>query len=108
MTPRLRKGLLRTWVLLTVVWLLVWGGIAYSDNGIPSINHDCTELLEFTLDSNGQKLGMDDVRQCEGHWRKQREWLGFMAVAPPIGLLALGVMIAWVVAGFRSDIPTST
>jgi hypothetical protein len=31
-----------------------------------------------------------------------------MAVAPPIGLLALGVMIAWVVAGFRSDIPTST
>src|SRR5258707_4383906 len=97
----LRRGLFRLWFAISVIWIGAAATMAYRDTSIPSITKSCSELLEFTADSTGQKLGPADVTRCEQTWQRERLEMGGLALGPPTGLLIFGLMVAWIASGFR-------
>jgi len=96
------RGLWRLWIAASALWLLGVGIIAFGDKGIPSLtNRDCSVLLEFEIVDTNAKLGPADVARCEESWRKKRIALAAEAFAPPASVLIVGVLLGWVIRGFR-------
>jgi hypothetical protein len=98
-----RRGLLRLWIIAAALWVIGSGIFALSDRSIPSWTRDCEELRDFVVEGTGKPLGDVDVAQCQEVWRKKRltslEW----TIAPPLALLVAGLLMAWIVQGFRSS-----
>jgi hypothetical protein len=46
--------------------------VEYRDTAIPSMKKSCSELLDFTADRTGKKLGPADVARCDQVWQEER------------------------------------
>jgi hypothetical protein len=96
-----RRGFFRLWVAVSVFWFIGTAIIAFNDTGIPSLTKDCSVLLEFKADSTGQMLGPADVSKCEDVWRNERLKLIATGLGPPVTLLIVGLILGWIMRGFR-------
>jgi hypothetical protein len=97
----LRRGFFRLWVVVSVLWISGVAATTYYETGIPSATRSCAELLEFTEDKTGRKLGAPDVADCEQVWQQKQLKIAGTALVPPGGALVLGILIGWVWGGFR-------
>jgi hypothetical protein len=96
-----RRGFFRLWVVISAFWLIGTAIVAFKDTSIPSLTKDCSMLLDFTVDSTGQKLGAADVMTCKDVWRTVRMEWAEIALGPPIALLILALILGWTARGFR-------
>jgi hypothetical protein len=53
----LRRGFFRLWIVASLIWIGAVLTVEYRDTAIPSLTKSCSELLSFTLDRTGEKLG---------------------------------------------------
>lgn len=95
------RGLFRLWGVLTVLWLAGSIYFAIADRSIPSLTIGCEELRSFVEDKSNRPLGDAEITQCNEVWAK--EWIRLVEqlIGPPLGTLVLGIMLAWVIQGFR-------
>jgi hypothetical protein len=70
-----RRGLFRTWLVLTATWILIVGAFAYGHRS------DLSAYSAFGLESNAIFAGL--------------------AILPPSFVFCLGVAALWIAAGFR-------
>jgi hypothetical protein len=97
----LRRGFFRLWIVASLLWVGGVLAVEYRDTAIPSLTKSCSELLTFTLDKTGEKLGPADVARCDQVWQEERVRIAGEALGPPIAFLLAGVLLAWIVSGFR-------
>ncbi len=99
MSKNILSGLLRVWVLISVLWIGGMGWYQYQEankvekNGITiSLSKDS----ELRIDENG-------ISQTDGEDKKelQMKRLG-LVLLPPILLLALFPVAGWLVRGFKA------
>jgi hypothetical protein len=98
-----KRGLLRTWIVFSALWLALIIGIAVTDKSVPTIRHGCDELRDF-VDDAGKPLPDQDVviARCEALWRTERISLAEMALVPPVTLFCVGILLWWIANGFRT------
>jgi hypothetical protein len=99
------RGLFRLWGVLTVLWLAGSIYFAITDRSIPSLARGCEELRSFVEDKSNRPLGDAEVTQCNEVWTTKRMRLVEQLMGPPLGTLALGIVLAWVIRGFRLKDP---
>jgi hypothetical protein len=58
-------------------------------------------LRSYTLDKTGEQLGDAEVNQCNEVWARERKLLVWQLLGLPLGVLLLGIMLTWVIRGFR-------
>jgi hypothetical protein len=61
----------------------------------------CSELLDFTADRTGEKLGPADVARCDQVWQEERIRIAGITLVPPFAFLVAGLLLAWIVDDFR-------
>jgi hypothetical protein len=96
-----RRGFFRLWIVASLVWLGAVLTVEYRDTAIPSLTKSCSELLDFTLDRTGEKLGPADVAKCDHVWQEERIRIAGITFGPPFSFLVAGLVLAWIVEGFR-------
>jgi len=101
MSVRWGRGLFRLWIVAALLWIGAVLTVEYRDTAIPSLTKSCSELLSFTLDSTGAKLGPADVARCEQVWHDERIRIAGVALGLPLAALLAGLLLAWIVSGFR-------
>jgi hypothetical protein len=101
-----RRGFLRAWILLSVVWVLVASGYElnrWNDyfNGIRSLRAECQDPKPppWCLDWS-QLPPANFFDQFDADRPNIRAKAAFIA-APPATLLLCGLAIGWVLLGFR-------
>ena len=103
-----RRGLLRLWLLVSVLWIGVVGWIAYYGAVVPrqaaAAQVACFEArkVDSTLGNpfdcfDGASSKFADLVPWSSDIMKYGTW----AIAPVFATLLLGLSIAWVLAGFR-------
>jgi hypothetical protein len=97
----LRRGFFRLWLVAALIWIAAVVAVEYRDTAIPSLRKSCSELLDFSMDSTGAKLGPVDVAKCDQVWSEERIRIASVAFGPPLACLLAGLLLAWIVAGFR-------
>ena len=107
-----RKGIFRAWVVFTVIWLGVAGWIHYGPS--PPGPWDLFSDLPFPRSADECRAAKEreakiDLPQCIENARIQnwrdKERLAW-TVAPPALLLVLGLLISWMISGFRPSRPS--
>ena len=68
---------------------------------IPSLTRSCDELRGFVVEGTGEPLGDNDVAQCQAVWTTNRLALLKWMIGPPLVLLFAGLILGWVIRGFR-------
>ena len=96
-----KRGFLRLWLAAALLWIGAVLVIEYRDTAIPSLTRSCSELLGFTLDETGEKLGPKAVAECDQVWREERIKIASVTLGPPLACLLVGLVLAWIVTGFR-------
>lgn len=96
-----KRGFFRLWIAAALLWIGAVLIIEYRDTAIPSLTRSCSELLGFTLDSTGKKLGPTAVAECDQVWREERIKIASVTLGPPFACLLVGLLLAWIVTGFR-------
>jgi hypothetical protein len=97
-----RRGFFRLWIVASLIWIGAVLTAEYRDTAIPSLTKSCSELLDFTADRTGEKLGPADVLKCDRVWQEERIRIAGMTLWPPFVFLVAGLLLAWIVGGFRS------
>ena len=83
------RGLLRTWIVFTVPWVLICG---------------CLGLIAWSNDGSWRRIETDEF----GHdlwWSliPPSSWVALaVAIVVPAGVVAVGFGIKWAASGFRS------
>jgi hypothetical protein len=103
----LRRGFFRLWIVASLIWIGAVLTVEYRDTTIPSLTKSCSELLSFTLDRTGEKLGPADVARCDQVWGEERIRIGGIALGPPLAFLVAGLLLAWIAGGFRPRHPAN-
>jgi len=114
-----KLGLLRTWIFVSVFWLVGAGGFAVLDNSpyrrLPEskyIRPTEADLAECIADSfldeattPGIRTVCEDVltRKFATDWNLPERDVIIFIVSMPVALLVLGTAVAWVVGGFRGS-----
>jgi hypothetical protein len=57
---RWRRGFIRLWISLTVIWLVSYGISAFADQDIGSLTHSCEELRDLVDPITGKKTLSDN------------------------------------------------
>jgi hypothetical protein len=81
-----RRGFLRAWIALTLVWIALAGSIAASD------------VIESDTFCNLFNPGP----WCDHRLSVELLVILALVFGPPLALFAAGAGVAWIVAGFRS------
>ena len=102
MQIRWRRGFIRTWIVIAGLWVVGAGIWAYRDTSIPSLTRSCNELRNFVIEGTNTPLSDQDVADCEAVWRTKRLTLLEWTIGPPLALLLAGLLLAWIIQGFRS------
>src|SRR5262245_21731646 len=102
MQIRWRHGFIRTWIVIAGLWVFVAGIWVFRDTAIPSLTYSCNELRGFVVEGTNTPLGDKDVADCEAVWRTKRLTLLEWTIGPPLALLLVGVLLAWIIQGFKS------
>ena len=88
--------------MIAGLWVLGAGILAFRDTSIPSLTRSCNELRGFVIEGTNTPLGDQDVADCEAVWRTKRLTLLEWTIGPPLALLLAGLLLAWIIQGFRS------
>ena len=102
-----RRGLIRLWLLVSVLWVGFVASIAYYGAVVPrqaaAAQAGCFEARK--LDGNlGNPFGcFDDASPFADliPWSSDLFKYGALAFAPVVTMLVLGLSIGWILAGFR-------
>jgi len=100
-TVDLRRGFFRVWIVAALLWIGTVLTLEYRDTAIPSLTKPCSELLNFSLDRTGAKLGPTDVARCDKVWQEEKIRIAGVTLGPPLACLLAGLLLAWIVSGFR-------
>jgi hypothetical protein len=108
---RWRRGLLRTWILLSAIWCVAVAGFAYLDyrNAPPLIQASDVPLPPECKDtSKSIPISCLDynvtLQEAANAAAKQPfpTWIYFIfALVPPFTLLGFGATLGWTVSGFK-------
>lgn len=119
------RGFFRLWLVISAFWLALWGGIWWATEIPPEFIPEETVANPYfgyfgdrddprnrpCLDAEGVTKAADlktaaaqtRFQRCLvriNMWRSRIEFLT-IGLIPPLALLALGLLFAWVIAGFR-------
>lgn len=119
------RGFFRLWLVISALWLALWGGLWWKlevhPDSIPQATqwdpyfhhfdskadprHQPCLSAEGVTQSGDLRTAAAQTRylRCRAHidmWRSRIEFLVF-GLTPPIVLLMFGLLLAWVLAGFR-------
>jgi hypothetical protein len=84
------------------LWVIGAGISAVRDTSIPSLTRSCEELRGFVIEGTNTPLGDADVSDCKVVWGTKRLTLLEWTIGPPFALLIIGVVLAWVIQGFKA------
>ena len=93
LTMNVRRGLIRAWVLLSIIWLAAWAFYIWDSRLVATedkfvayhtdLGQGWTEPMDFVLANYLELVGI--------------------GLGPPASILAFGAAIGWEVRGFRSN-----
>ena len=96
-TMNVRRGLLRVWVLLSVVWVAGWAFYVWESR------------LTATEDATGRQFVAYHIDFGRG-WKEPKDFsatdylrVASIGIGFPVAVLGVGFAIGWAISGFRSN-----
>ncbi len=89
-----RRGILRLWIVLTAVWISLTAWLAYQNVIVP--RQIAASETVCSVAAHRCDINFNDLIP----WQPEAERYIAWAILPPLGLMAFGLVAAWIVTGF--------